>query len=334
MDLLDVALEGTAGWDRARAEQRAGQPGTTAAVLLRGRSRCGCTTRPRWWRRGEVRVRPDIYGLDEAYARAHGRRRRAASARPSRRASPACAEVRGHVPPAPAAAGRRAFGGAKWSARDGRPRPRRSRLRQRRRGAGPGGRRGRRAAPAGHPARADRRDLRRRLLERRPLRPRRAPPARLGVPRPVAGGSDADGPAPVRRAAHGCAAARCDGAVPGRQRLPRAGDQRGAGAGLAAGVARQPAHVGHGRGCAAAGARLHRAWRVWRRRCRWAASGFTAAMASCTWTAARPGAGRPRPGASAPSAARRAEHRGAGGGQGRAAAGRGRGRRRLPRFRA
>ncbi|CAA9214777.1 MAG: hypothetical protein AVDCRST_MAG04-320, partial [uncultured Acetobacteraceae bacterium] len=124
------------------------------------------------------------------------------------------------------------------------------------RGAGPG--RGRRPAALVHPARADRRNLRWRVLGRGALRPRRAPPARLGVPRPLHGGGDAHGPAPLRRAAHGGAAARRDRGLPGGQRLPRAGNQRGAGAGFAARVARQPAHVRHGRGRAVAGARLDR----------------------------------------------------------------------------
>ena len=41
-------------------------------------------------------------------------------------------------------------------------------------------------------------------------------------------------------------------------------------------------------GCRAA---IAWAWRGWRRRCRWAGSGCTGAMASSTWTAARRGAG-------------------------------------------
>ncbi|CAA9246230.1 MAG: hypothetical protein AVDCRST_MAG08-1867, partial [uncultured Acetobacteraceae bacterium] len=127
-----------------------------------------------------------------------------------------------------------------------------------RHGARPSRRGRRHAAAPRHPARADRRNLRRRVLERRALRPRRAAPPRLGVPRPIHGGGDAHGPAPLRRAEHGGADSGRDRGLPSGQRLPRPGNQRGAGAGLAARVAREPAHVGHGGGRQAAGARLHR----------------------------------------------------------------------------
>ena len=69
MDLLDVALEGTAGWDRARASSVLESRATTSVGLARSLPvRLHYTTTV--VEDGEVRVRPDIYGLDEAYARA------------------------------------------------------------------------------------------------------------------------------------------------------------------------------------------------------------------------------------------------------------------------
>ena len=128
----------------------------------------------------------------------------------------------------------------------------------------------------------------------------------------------------------GCAAARRDRGLPGRS---------------AAIARRRPTKRGRGhRGAFRASACTCRAWPrmcgcrgatpwPWRgspRRCRWAASGSIAAMASCTWIAARPGAGRP---GSRTSAAPVLQHRGASGGQGRRWFGRRRTAGRLPGFR-
>ena len=69
MDLLDIALEGTPGWDRARASSVLESRATTSVGLARSLPvRLHYTTAV--VEEGEVRVRPDIYGLDEAYARA------------------------------------------------------------------------------------------------------------------------------------------------------------------------------------------------------------------------------------------------------------------------
>jgi murein L,D-transpeptidase YcbB/YkuD len=69
LDLLDIALDGTAGWDRARAIGVLGSRATTSIALARPLPvRLHYTTAV--VEEGEVRVRPDIYGLDEAYARA------------------------------------------------------------------------------------------------------------------------------------------------------------------------------------------------------------------------------------------------------------------------
>ncbi|WP_254452211.1 L,D-transpeptidase family protein [Roseicella sp. DB1501] len=69
MELLGIALQGTPGWDRARVEQVLA--GRQTAVMTVGRSipvRLHYTTVT--IEGGEVRIRPDLYGLDEAYARA------------------------------------------------------------------------------------------------------------------------------------------------------------------------------------------------------------------------------------------------------------------------
>ena len=69
LDLLDIVLDGTAGWDRARAGAVLESRSTTAIALARPLPvRLHYTTVV--VEGGEVRVRPDIYGLDEAYARA------------------------------------------------------------------------------------------------------------------------------------------------------------------------------------------------------------------------------------------------------------------------
>lgn len=69
MALLEKVLEGTPGWDLARAQQ-ALDSGTTSAVALRRplpvRLHYSTVTTDG----GRVRIRPDIYRLDEAYARA------------------------------------------------------------------------------------------------------------------------------------------------------------------------------------------------------------------------------------------------------------------------
>jgi murein L,D-transpeptidase YcbB/YkuD len=69
LDLFDVVAEGTAGWDRARATAVLASRATTSIPLARPLPvRLHYTTVV--VENGEVRVRPDIYGLDEAYARA------------------------------------------------------------------------------------------------------------------------------------------------------------------------------------------------------------------------------------------------------------------------
>lgn len=69
LDLLDAVLEGTPGWDRARAvgvlDGRA-----TASVALARPLPVRLHYAAAVVEGGEVRLRPDIYGLDEAYARA------------------------------------------------------------------------------------------------------------------------------------------------------------------------------------------------------------------------------------------------------------------------
>jgi murein L,D-transpeptidase YcbB/YkuD len=69
LDLLDAVLDGTTGWDRARAvgvlDGRA-----TASVALARPLPVRLFYATAVVEGGEVRVRPDIYGLDEAYARA------------------------------------------------------------------------------------------------------------------------------------------------------------------------------------------------------------------------------------------------------------------------
>ncbi len=86
LDLLDAVLEGTAGWDRARATAVLGSRATTSVALARPHPvRLHYTTVV--VEGGEVRVRPDIYGLDEAYARAMdgpGARRYPPTAEPGR----------------------------------------------------------------------------------------------------------------------------------------------------------------------------------------------------------------------------------------------------------
>lgn len=78
MALLALALEGTAGWDSARAQRAIDARSTSAVGLARSMPvRLHYTTAV--VENGAVRLRPDIYGLDEAYARAlDGRRNYAA----------------------------------------------------------------------------------------------------------------------------------------------------------------------------------------------------------------------------------------------------------------
>jgi murein L,D-transpeptidase YcbB/YkuD len=69
-DLMAVLLDGTPGWDMARA-QRALDARVTSAVSLRRVLPVTLAYRTVTVEAGgRVRVRPDIYGLDEAYARA------------------------------------------------------------------------------------------------------------------------------------------------------------------------------------------------------------------------------------------------------------------------
>ena len=69
LDLFDAVIDGTAGWDRTRAA--ATLAGKTTAVVTLARPlpvRLHYTSAV--VENGEVRVRPDIYGLDDAYVRA------------------------------------------------------------------------------------------------------------------------------------------------------------------------------------------------------------------------------------------------------------------------
>ncbi|MDO9706941.1 L,D-transpeptidase family protein [Paracraurococcus lichenis] len=69
MELLDIALQGMAGWDRARIDQVLEGRQTTAVTVARPVPvRLHYTTVT--VEGAEVRVRQDLYGLDEAYARA------------------------------------------------------------------------------------------------------------------------------------------------------------------------------------------------------------------------------------------------------------------------
>jgi murein L,D-transpeptidase YcbB/YkuD len=69
-ELMATLLDGTAGWDVARA-QRALDARVTSAVALRRVLPVTLAYRTVTVEAGgRVRVRPDIYGLDEAYARA------------------------------------------------------------------------------------------------------------------------------------------------------------------------------------------------------------------------------------------------------------------------
>ena len=81
LEMLDAALAGTPGWDRARAEQVLASRATTGISMARAIPvyiQYGCVV----VEGGAVRIRPDVYGLDEAYARAlDGRAQRMAEAR-------------------------------------------------------------------------------------------------------------------------------------------------------------------------------------------------------------------------------------------------------------
>lgn len=69
MELLDVVLQGVPGWDRARADRVLASRVTTSVALPHGIPvRLHYTTAR--VEGNQVRLRPDIYGLDEAYARA------------------------------------------------------------------------------------------------------------------------------------------------------------------------------------------------------------------------------------------------------------------------
>lgn len=74
MELLDIVMAGMAGWNRARVARVLESRQTSAAALARS-----LPVRLHYTsvvvRGGEVQMRPDIYGLDEAYARALDARR-------------------------------------------------------------------------------------------------------------------------------------------------------------------------------------------------------------------------------------------------------------------
>ena len=69
MELLDFALEGTAGWDRARA-QRAIDNRATSVVAVRNSLPVRLHYTTAVVENGRVMLRADIYGHDAAYARA------------------------------------------------------------------------------------------------------------------------------------------------------------------------------------------------------------------------------------------------------------------------
>jgi murein L,D-transpeptidase YcbB/YkuD len=69
MELLALVLEGTPGWDLARA-QAALDARTTVSVPLRRAVPVRLHYTTVTTGEGALRIRPDIYGLDEAYARA------------------------------------------------------------------------------------------------------------------------------------------------------------------------------------------------------------------------------------------------------------------------
>lgn len=69
MELLDIALEGVSGWDRARVNRVLESRATVSTVIPRSIPvRLHYTTAV--VEGGKVRLRPDIYGLDAVYARA------------------------------------------------------------------------------------------------------------------------------------------------------------------------------------------------------------------------------------------------------------------------
>ncbi|MDB5370038.1 MAG: peptidoglycan-binding protein [Roseomonas sp.] len=68
MELLDVVLDGVPGWDRARADKVL-ESKLTSAVGLRRTLPVRLAYQTVTVEQGLVRIRPDIYGLDAAYAR-------------------------------------------------------------------------------------------------------------------------------------------------------------------------------------------------------------------------------------------------------------------------
>lgn len=73
MELLDLLVEGLAGWDRARAE-RAIESGVTSIISVRNPPRVLLSYRTVDVAGGRVRIRPDFYDLDLAYVSAMRRR--------------------------------------------------------------------------------------------------------------------------------------------------------------------------------------------------------------------------------------------------------------------
>ncbi len=68
MDFLAMAVEGMDGWDRARG-QRSVSEGRTFAIGLRRQPSVRLIYRTAVVENGQVRIRPDFYGHDEAYYR-------------------------------------------------------------------------------------------------------------------------------------------------------------------------------------------------------------------------------------------------------------------------
>jgi murein L,D-transpeptidase YcbB/YkuD len=69
MDLLALVLDGTPGWDRAKADAVLDSK-QTSAVGMRRPLPVRLVYQTVMVEQGQVRLRPDIYGLDAAYARA------------------------------------------------------------------------------------------------------------------------------------------------------------------------------------------------------------------------------------------------------------------------
>ena len=88
MELLDLVLEGTPGWDRARAD-RVLESRQTNSVGLRRPLPVRLSYRTVTVEQGRVKIRPDIYGLDATYLRALDQRAAPVASPPVARSVPA-----------------------------------------------------------------------------------------------------------------------------------------------------------------------------------------------------------------------------------------------------